>query len=95
MLLAEERTAQKKQEKRGGRTDKGTFIKQIQLPDVLTFVVRLRSREKGEKEDYLAMGRGKTGHTNSVLEGQQAAYRLSLAKTGISFGSLYWQVMTM
>lgn len=63
MLLAKERTAQKKQEKRGGRTDKGTFIC-YQLPDVLTFVVRLRSREKGEKEEYLAMGRGKTAHTN-------------------------------
>lgn len=67
MLQVKERTAQKKQEKRGGQTDKGTFIKPIQPTDALTFVVRLRSREKGEKEKYLAMGRGKTAHTNNPV----------------------------
>lgn len=59
MLQANGRTAQRKQER---EREKGTFIKQKQPPDAPTFVIKLRSREKGEKEEHLAMGKGKTAH---------------------------------
>lgn len=48
-----------RESRREGQTEKGTFIKQNQSPDAPTFVVKLRSREKGEKEEHLAMGKGK------------------------------------
>lgn len=67
MLQAKGRIAQGKQERRGGQTEKGTFVKQNQPPDVPTFVIKLRSREKGEKEEHLAMGKGKTAQKSDQV----------------------------
>lgn len=43
------------------------------------------------------MGKGKNSSQKPVgiLERQQVAYGLSKGKMGTSFGSLYWQAMTM
>ena len=61
-LQAKGRTAQGKQDRRGGQTEKGTRVKQKQSSGAPTFVIKLRSREKGDKEEHLATGKGKTAH---------------------------------